>query len=475
MSTSNAAMPSRSLAEKEAVRGLVLAKVNRISHVPASIRHWTLDAPRTDQAFALAQDELPLQGWLLSTEPTPATPPILLVRNAEGDTPSLRHPFNNGRPDVITRVLGEPVVGHPQLRCGFSVSVPMPTGAVDIGFELPDGTVFWAATLTLEAHEPAVPGPGTPAPGVIEGTDGWLFLDNDTNRSVDQFTGRLRLDDDGLARWRSYLGALQALATAQGARTALLIAPSKEEVLPAHYPHARGAQTVLDQVLALPGPDDVAVVDGRAVLAAATAPEQGFKRADTHWTDRGAWWVTLATLAALALDAEAARRLCAGDHYRLQPYAGDLGVKLTPARHAPTEFLDGPAPEAGARFDNRLPNIGRVLVFECEAPCYPLRLLLFGASSAYPMLKYLKRLFRRTVFVHSAAGVDPRVVAHERPDVLLCQSTSRFLVTPPRCDFSLADAVRAKQAQFATEAAAPACTALTDPIDDFYALLPDAT
>ena len=97
--------------------------------------------------------------------------------------------------------------------------------------------------------------------------------------------------------------------------------------------------------------------------------------------------------------------------------------------------------------DNRLPNIGRVLVFESEQVPYEGTLLVFGASSAYPMLKYLKRLFSRVVFVHSAGHVDRRIVDHERPAALLLQSNGRFLIQPPRTDFSLANAVRTKVAE----------------------------
>jgi hypothetical protein len=129
------------------------------------------------------------------------------------------------------------------------------------------------------------------------------------------------------------------------------------------------------------------------------------------------------------------------------PFAGDLGVKLLPPRSAPTEFLDAPPPEAGAVFDNGLPNIGRVLVFEAPQSPFDDCLLMFGASSGYPMLKYLKRLFRRVVFVHSAASIDPDIVQHERPGALVLQSNGRFLVQPPRADFSLRQAVAAKRAE----------------------------
>ena len=109
-----------------------------------------------------------------------------------------------------------------------------------------------------------------------------------------------------------------------------------------------------------------------------------------------------------------------------------------------TEFLRAPAATDGAVFDNDLPNIGRVLVYENANAAWPNSLLLFGASSSYRMLRYLKRLFRRIVFVHSAGNVDPEIVRHERPDYLVMQTTARFMVTPPGHGFRLADAVAEK-------------------------------
>jgi alginate O-acetyltransferase complex protein AlgJ len=414
---------------------LKTASVRRLADVPHDILRWTLDLPLNETAVDLASGQLRVQGWMLLRAPGAGTPSLLVRSAGVPDGEVQRHPFNCGRPDVIDRVLHEPSAGHPQLRCGFSVLLPASACPLELGFEWGEGQVCWAAHINLQD-----------APQVIEGTDGWLFLDNDTNRSVDQYTGKLLLDPSGLRRWRTYLAECRAMAARHRARHALVVAPSKEEVLRHHYPHVRAATTVLDQVRAVTQPQDH-FVDAAAVLAAHAEPEQLFKRTDTHWTDRGAMLATLAVLEVMGFDTARVHEHLAGDTYRVQPYAGDLGVKLLPPRTAPTEFLAGPAPEAGAGLDNGLPNIGRVLVFESEAAPYEGTLLVFGASSAYPMLKYLKRLFGRVVFIHSAGHVDPHIVEHERPAALLLQSNGRFLIQPPRTDFSLVSAVQTKLAE----------------------------
>ncbi|MDH4390389.1 MAG: hypothetical protein QE285_03065 [Aquabacterium sp.] len=430
--------------------------------LPAVVLRWTLDTPCAAQVVDVRNGLLRVQGWLLqhpctpadcgpdstaadaeapAATPTGATGLQLLWRAAGQPDIVHRQPFNCGRPDVIERVAGQPPAGHPQLLCGFAAHIALTPGplvqGLELGFELPDGSTFWPLRIDLQ-----------PVPQVIEGENGQLYLDNDSNCSVDQYTGAMLLDPARVRQWRGFLADTRALARRLQTRHALVIAPAKEEVLRHGYPHARATTTVLDQVRTLARPDDH-VVDGARVLAEQDDPAAGFKRTDTHWTDRGAMWVTLAALPALGCDLERARAWLANDGYRVQVYAGDLGVKLLPPRSAPTEFLDGPAAEEGAVFDNRLPNMGRVLVFEAQLTPFDMRLLLFGASSAYPMLKYLKRLFRRVVFVHSAGHVDQSVVQHEQPQALLLQSTARFLVQPPDLDFALADVVAAKLSESA--------------------------
>lgn len=410
-------------------------QVRRAPQPPEAVWRWALDAPAHDRVADLAAGTLTVQGWLL-LKTAGAQPPVLLSWWDDAAEPS-RHAFNGERRDVIERALREPVAGHPQLRCGFRLNLPLPPTPpgqlrLRLGFELPEGQVFEAAEVSFP-----------PTSQVIEGREGWLYLDNDSNRSVDQFTGRLLLTADQQQQWRQFLADAAAQAARFGSRHALLIAPSKEEVLPQHYPHRRALTTVLDQVRELAG-GQAPVVDAAPLLRAQPDPGACFKRTDTHWTDRGACVALLATLAQMGYDAARLREALAADRYKTLPYPGDLGIKLLPPQSAPTEFLDGPAAEEGAVFDNRLPNIGRVIVFRAEAPVLEGTMLVFGASSAYPMLKVLKRLFARTVFVHSAAQIDPAVVAHERPAALLLQSNGRFLVQPPTAGFDLRAAVAYK-------------------------------
>src|SRR3954452_5959085 len=66
-----------------------------------------------------------------------------------------------------------------------------------------------------------------------EGRDGWLFLDHDDNRVMDQHRGQLLLSDDQLEVWRDALERRAAWrARLGGAPYLLLIAPDAQAVYP---------------------------------------------------------------------------------------------------------------------------------------------------------------------------------------------------------------------------------------------------
>lgn len=415
------------------------ATIQKLVAAECGVHAWALDFPQADTPVRIGERGLYLQGWVL-TQADVVRGSMVVRAGTDGQETQRLIPFNNARPDVIQRVLGLAPDGHPQLCCGFIAWLADIPQDFTLGVSL-DGKTTWLCQVQLHGNDIAKL--ELPEAQVIQGSAGWLFLDNDTNRSVDQYTGKLTLDQAGLARWQTYLDASKAIAGDAGVRHALVVAASKEQVLPEHYPHKKGAITVHEQVLALCQPEHH-VVDTAALLAAHADREVCFIKTDTHWTDRGAMLATLAVLQELGLDTEQARQQLACDVYYTMPFAGDLGVKLTPALTAPTEFLQAPPAASDAVFDNHLPNLGRVLIFEMDAAVWPLSLLIFGASSSYPMLKFLKRLFSRIVFVHSAGNVDADIVRHECADFLLMQTTARFMVEPPGTAFSLRDTVMAK-------------------------------
>lgn len=404
-----------------------------------NIKWWVLDSPISGRVVDVEKDIFQLQGWVLLKNPSEKLPYLLL--EAEGRLVHLQV-FNTRRPDVIERVLHESPAMHRQIFCGFSSKIPAATLAKGfrLGVRVEDDEPIWLARVNFSESMK-----------VIEGTDGWLFLDNDTNHSVAQYTGQILLDEKQLSDWQRYFSKIMALMQHEKMQHAFMIAPTKEEVLPHRYPFRRAQMTVLDQVCSLARPE-WSVLNTAPILAEHESPEACFKQTDTHWTDRGAMLAAINFLDHLGLDLSKVESLFDEDIYELREEVGDLGCKLLPTRSAATEFLRAAAPEQGAIFDNGLPNIGRTLIFENQNSVFSLKMVIFGASSSYSMLKYFKRLFSRIVFIHSVANIDIEVIRNEKPDVLLLQTHARFLMGVPSANFSLADAVNKKVSELSSAA-----------------------
>ncbi len=414
--------------------------IDKLAGYSSSIHSWSIDSPGGGQSPKVNERGLYVQGWVLTTLGKPAEH-IVIVMGEDEQTPVLKVPFGGERPDVIERRFGVTSEGHPQIKCGFWSYLPADTIWFRVGAVI-DQRPEWLCEVRIQSSP--VESNAQPLVGVLSGSDGWLFLDNDTNRSVDQHTGKALLDADKIEGWLKYFKDTRALASRIGARRhAVLVAPSKEQVLPERYPYARGRKNILEQVLSCSESIDH-IVDAGRLLLSRPDKESCLIKTDTHWTDHGARVVVMALLAELGFSTAEAEVVFADDRYHTMRHHGDLGIKCKPPVSAPTEFLLAPPVDSDAVFDNQLPNMGRVLVYACPDAPWSETFLMFGASSSHVMLKYLKRLFRRVVLVHSAANVDPAVVEHEKPDVLVFQTTARFMIEVPHTAYNLNHTVASK-------------------------------
>ncbi|MDQ7990022.1 MAG: hypothetical protein REI09_10370 [Candidatus Dactylopiibacterium sp.] len=396
--------------------------------------HFWLDLPQVNRAFDSSQATLEVRGWMLAPEGVEVGR-VLLRATPDGEAVALS--FSMKRPDVLRRVLAvaeAEATAHPRLVCGFSGRLPMPAQGFELGCEV-GGRVVWLQRYAFAQAAMA-----------LQGRDGWLFLDNDTNGSVDQHTGRQLIDAVQLKGWQAYLEGAREAAAGYGFRHVLAVVPSKEQVLGECYPHARGAVTPVDQLAALAG-DAVPMLFLAPWLRLQVPREAQFMKTDTHWTDRGARAGALECVRALGLAVERAAEVLGGDTFKVVDYEGDLGGKVMPAVKAPTEFLDAPHVWSLASFDNLLPNFGHVAVFASPDAPWQETLVVFGSSSSVQMLRFLHRLFRRLVFVHGAGSISREVLAHERPAYVLLQTNARFIVQAPSADFDLRGMIAGKHAE----------------------------
>ncbi|WP_434986139.1 hypothetical protein [Vreelandella zhaodongensis] len=398
---------------------------------------WHLDFPDAKKPGWFLPGGRVVQGWVVLPEKLAAMRSAVRIV-AEWQTAfELCHPLDIARPDVIESIFSLPGEGHPQRVCGFRFTVPPKLGYFRLWLAIDDER--W---LLEEVNLDIRDAEDVQQLKVLEGKQGWLFLDNDTNGSVDQFMGRMRLTQAGVDGWNNYLTELAD--TAGKVPWALLIAPSKESVMGASYhPLPEGASGPMHQVLALSA--SAGAVYPVSELKA--LGDSAFIPTDTHWTHKGALAATLALLAGLGIDENACHALFEQDHYISKTIVGDLGNKLTPKQVSSVEMLVSFGYAQYKTYDNGLPNFGRLLVVEYPEALVPSTCLVFGSSSSYSMFNYLCRVFQRVVFVHSAGSIDTALITAVAPAYLVAQTNARFVVQVPTVTHCLDEVIREKCAQ----------------------------
>ncbi|WP_447529185.1 alginate O-acetyltransferase AlgX-related protein [Vreelandella sp. TE19] len=405
---------------------------------------WELDYPSTTREPRFVSSGRVVQGWVLLDDAFMDRLPSAHIVAQWESTFELRYPLEVERPDVIERVLEADPDSHPQCCCGFRFTIPPHIQAFSLCLEL-QGKLWLLQSVDIANTDDVPP---EQALKVLEGKQGWLFLDNDTNNSVDQYRGRLLLTDEGLEKWQTYLSDLNALAKRQNAKSAVIVAPSKESVMgPRYHPVEEGSGGPIHQLLTLPGAAGF-VYPANELKA---LNDDAFIQTDTHWTHRGAMVATKALAQSLGLSPDAVNGVFEGDRYRVYMHTGDLGSKFSPEKRSETEALKSFGFINHRYFDNGLPNFGRLLVIHYEQALVSATCVVFGSSSSYSMLSYLSRLFTRIVFVHSAGNLDPDLVDAVKPEYLVVQTNARFVVQVPKPKQALKALIEEKRARLTPE------------------------
>lgn len=381
------------------------------------VSRWWLDFPLREQDVSLAQlkEGLLFQGWVLC----PPEREIKLYLK-QGDQLTL-FALDRQRADVIEIILKAKPEQHPQLNCGFRAVIPMHCDKFELGVVL------------NQQQTPLVQGCIVGPLKVLQGKDDWLFLDNDTNKSVEQFTGKLKLGLTELTQWQNYFGALEGFAKQCG-HAAMLLAPSKELVYPQYYPYPKAAETALDQLLALPLAQAFCI---NPTAALTESIKRTFRITDTHWSAYGACVAVQQLAKHFGVAEQQINQVFASDQYKTVKTTGDLGLKFFPPKVADEELLSGFNFRSALIYDNNLPNFGRVMLTVNDGALLSGHILIFGSSSSYPMLDYLVRLFAKVTLIHTAGNIDPQVASDLSPDYFLSQSNARFIVTAPSAKASL--------------------------------------
>ena len=268
---------------------------------------------------------------------------------------------------------------------------------------------------------------------VLEGKQGWLFIDNDTNRVIEQHTGALRLLPEPLDRWRQLVQRRMRVSEALGKPYVFLVAPDAHaiypELLPDHIvPVPRRPVHDLLDVCKSAGFDNVLypldeMQAGKAVMTVGHST-------DSHWSHYGAWCVYLALM-------EKVRALCPNVAvldpsrilFRPASKIGDLGAQMEPQLNGTTVVSHIDKPKARLVSDNQVKNRGSIVIYENEDKSLP-SALMFRDSYGVWFRHFLAESFSRLVLVATPLYED-EIVRRENPDIVITEMAERFLINVP--------------------------------------------
>ena len=414
---------------------------DKVSHSKI-VYSWHLDSPSANgDCLVSPEGDRLVQGWVLfNSEYLYLIPKSHIVLQWNSDY-ELVYFLDVERPDVVSRILKETSDSHAQLRCGFKILLPPDASIFNLSLACDDRKIHLAMVHTKPIIKNVI------KPKVLEGRDGWLFLDNDTNHSVDQHAGKIRISDKGLREWEVYANDISAYTSSLKSEPVVLVAPTKESVMHQYHPKEKSLTSCLANVFN--AIDKLKVV--YPVEELAVAGESSFYKTDTHWTHKGASLAAFYSIKALNLPIDDFNRILINDVYKSVNHVGDLGNKFDPHLSSPADILVSFHYRHKICYDNGLPNFGRLLITQNDEAISDSSCLVFGSSSFYSMLSYLCRFFKTLVFVHSAGNVDRSLVNSMSPDYLLVQTNARFMIRPPTNNYNLLEVITKKQNELTEE------------------------
>lgn len=287
----------------------------------------------------------------------------------------------------------------------------------------------------------------------LVGKEGWLFLCNDSNDCIGQYTGQLKLSKDVINQYVNHYQTIQKFYRKKGIHYLLTVVPGKEsiysEFLPDSVVSSRDT-TVRDQFILAINPElDVAILDLKQVLIANKYKGQLFFKNDSHWNYFGAMIACKAIITELrkkfftlpefnetsftliidneercSLDLNKKNRL----NYKKGVYSENTdSVEQTIAISAIAIQSNKSAIEIIEHPYQHLSKTRPTHLFKNKNKTNLPRAIVVRDSYTTWMIPFLTEYFSESLFVW-ARYVDNTVVESFKPDVIIEQVIDRFLI-----------------------------------------------
>lgn len=259
---------------------------------------------------------------------------------------------------------------------------------------------------------------------ILIGKQGWLFLDNDTNRVIDQITGKYNLPLNFKNRWIDLFTLRLEKSKDLGFKYFYSIVPNKENVYRSYLPdnvcysEERPVQIVLESI-----PPEIQSCYLLDELTLASETNDVYTKGDTHWNYIGALHGFNKIASMLGFEKITA------DEYTttIIDVPGDLSSKLGLENVGPKVSLINK--KYRVVDNNGVSNVGKRVVFKNDDQNLP-SCILFRDSFSDHQLEFFASKFSRLICLWQP-NLDYEYIAKERPDFVIQQQVERFLVDVP--------------------------------------------
>lgn len=255
---------------------------------------------------------------------------------------------------------------------------------------------------------------------VIQGKGDWLFLDEGSNFSISQITGRMVIQPTELNRWARIL---KFRNDQFGDRYRTVVCPEKACVYPSFLPERYKVQA--NRTVAKIRNSSTGLIYPCEELKQSVDHLKVYPKTDTHFSEVGS------AIAAQIIIRDFGMKpnpIFEQLEFIEREVTGDLGLKFDKPKLNINYFCSN-FPDVSV-LDNGLRNRGRISRYT-NPSVTGTSLLLYGDSfSGINLAKMLSLQFQTVYFVHSGS-IDYSLISRLNPDYIVCEYAERFMSTAP--------------------------------------------
>lgn len=282
-----------------------------------------------------------------------------------------------------------------------------------VGIILDDKSVQWLFSISKKTIL-----------GVLRGLDNWLFLDNDSNKSSDQYTGKMLISDNEISNWNTYFHKVASNIS----NFLLLIPPSKEAVFPEYYPHKRAKFCPIDQFESL---IEKFPINYLYPLNLLKRDKTSYVKTETHWSYKAGANIFFSILERLNIEHE---KFVLPYTFSARNWVGDLGSKCNPQEFSDNYYvIDNLTIYADVIFTNLTfqNKQGKITKYHNNSAYCKKKIVVFGDSFNNVLVPFFTSFFSDVIIVWSNATIINDVLRYENPDYVIAEITERFIIRAP--------------------------------------------